>query len=80
MTYKSRVRKHKRPPSHLERHVVPCKSIFPERPDTDKEKPHSETPEPEADQNADDLDDTGNVWRIKEIRRYKQVCLAAKLG
>jgi hypothetical protein len=51
--------------------VVPCKSIFPERPDTYKEKPHGETPEPEADQDANDLDDTGNVWCIEEIRGYK---------
>jgi hypothetical protein len=60
--------------------VVPSKSIFPESADTYKEEPHGETPEPEADQNADDLNNAGNVWRVKEIRGYKQVCLAAELG
>lgn len=79
-TYKSRIRENKRPPRHLERQMMAGKRVFPQCADANNEEPHGKSPEPEADENADDFDDSGKLRVVKKVWRYYQVCLAAELS
>ena len=80
ITYKSRIRENKRPPRHLERQMMAGKRVFPQCADANNEEPHGKSPEPEADENADDFDDSGKLRVVKKVWRYYQVCLAAELS
>lgn len=76
----SRIRENERPPRHLERQMMAGERVFPQCADTDNEEPHGKTPEPEADENADDFNDSAKLRIVKKVWRYHQVCLAAELS
>lgn len=80
LAYQGGIGKDKGPPSHLEGHAAAGAGILPEGTDADDEEPHGEAPKPEAHENANNLNDCGDVGGAEQSGRHDGLGLVAELG